>query len=58
MASRRSPILVALLLFVNSIAGQSNYASQANNIEYTGDGLPEEATLDGKVRNPKIQKEI
>uniref|UniRef100_A0A182PH01 ZP domain-containing protein n=1 Tax=Anopheles epiroticus TaxID=199890 RepID=A0A182PH01_9DIPT len=28
---------------------QSNYASQANSIEYQGEGLPEEATLDGKV---------
>ncbi|GAB0088730.1 uncharacterized protein DMENIID0001_031940 [Sergentomyia squamirostris] len=28
---------------------QSNYASQANNVEYQGEGLPEEATLDGKV---------
>lgn len=28
---------------------QSNYASHANNIGYQGEGLPEEATLDGKV---------
>lgn len=28
---------------------QSNYASHANNIGYRGEGLPEEATLDGKV---------
>ncbi|XP_059611298.1 uncharacterized protein LOC132258171 [Phlebotomus argentipes] len=28
---------------------QSNYASHANNVEYQGEGLPEEATLDGKV---------
>lgn len=41
--------LVTLLLLANSIAGQSNYASHANNVEYEGDGLPEEATLDGKV---------
>ncbi|XP_044731034.1 uncharacterized protein LOC123294034 isoform X2 [Chrysoperla carnea] len=28
---------------------QSNYASQANNIEYQGNGLPEQTILDGKV---------
>ncbi|CAH0722200.1 unnamed protein product, partial [Brenthis ino] len=28
---------------------QSNYGSQANNIEYQGDGLPEQTILDGKV---------
>lgn len=32
---------------------QSNYASHGNNIEYQG-GLPEEATLDGKVSNRNI----
>lgn len=30
-------------------SGQSNYASHGNNVEYIGKGLPEEATLDGKV---------
>lgn len=40
--------LVLFLLFT-SIHAQSNYADQANNIEYQGKGLPEEATLDGKV---------
>ena len=29
---------------------QSNYANQANSIDFAGDGLPPEATLDGKVR--------
>lgn len=29
---------------------QSNYGSQANNIEYQGEGLPEQTVLDGKVR--------
>ena len=50
-----SSIFVILLTF-NIIGhhnhqanGQSNYASQANNIGYQGEGLPEEATLDGKV---------
>ncbi|XP_050553542.1 uncharacterized protein LOC118262504 isoform X2 [Spodoptera frugiperda] len=28
---------------------QSNYGSQANNIEYQGEGLPEQTVLDGKV---------
>lgn len=39
--------LIALL--ATSVSSQSNYANQANNIEYIGDGLPEQATLDGKV---------
>ncbi|KAI4459817.1 cypher isoform b [Holotrichia oblita] len=39
--------LIAIL--VASVSSQSNYANQANNIEYIGDGLPEQATLDGKV---------
>lgn len=42
-----SLLLLKYGLFVN---GQSNYASHANNIGYRGEGLPEEATLDGKVR--------
>jgi hypothetical protein len=41
--------VVALLLCCDWAYGQSNYASQANNVEYQGEGLPEEATLDGKV---------
>lgn len=50
MAIKRVTLLpLALLLLANLIVGQSNYASHANNVEYTGDGLPEEATLDGKV---------
>lgn len=28
---------------------QSNYDLQANNVEYVNNGLPEQATLDGKV---------
>lgn len=43
-----------LLLLVSLIAAscahpQSNYADQANNIAYIGEGLPPEATLGGKV---------
>lgn len=29
---------------------QSNYDSHANDIEYQGEGLPEQTVLDGKVR--------
>lgn len=41
--------LIAVLLVQNTV-GQSNYASHANNVNYLGEGLPGEATLDGKVR--------
>ncbi|XP_055380374.1 uncharacterized protein LOC129611318 [Condylostylus longicornis] len=45
--------MIGLLLIsctlISITTGQSNYASHANNIEYQGKGLPEEATLDGKV---------
>lgn len=37
------------LISYDGILSQSNYANQANNIEYQGEGLPEQATLDGKV---------
>lgn len=39
-------ILAGLLVFAHA---QSNYGSQANNIEYQGEGLPEQTVLDGKV---------
>lgn len=44
-------VYVALLgvLSPPQVLAQSNYASHANNIGYQGEGLPEEATLDGKV---------
>jgi hypothetical protein len=38
-----------LFLAVPDALSQSNYASHANDVAYTGDGLPESATLDGKV---------
>lgn len=41
-------IIIAIALIQNAV-GQSNYASHANNVDYLGKGLPEEATLDGKV---------
>ncbi|XP_044262229.1 uncharacterized protein LOC123009776 [Tribolium madens] len=40
--------LLAVFLFKSAVS-QSNYADQANNIEYQGKGLPDQATLDGKV---------
>lgn len=45
--------ITAYLAFMQNFEahGQSNYASQANSIEYSGGGLPEEATLDGKVKS-------
>lgn len=45
-------ILIAVTL-AQSAVGQSNYASHANNVDYLGKGLPEEATLDGKVSKMK-----
>lgn len=49
----RSVAIYCILLGVScswiTILAQSNYASHANNVEYQGEGLPEEATLDGKV---------
>ncbi|XP_057653858.1 uncharacterized protein LOC130892447 [Diorhabda carinulata] len=38
--------IVSLIKFAS---GQSNYADQANNVAYRGEGLPEEGILDGKV---------
>lgn len=35
--------------YIQQTACQSNYGSQANNIEYQGTGLPEQTVLDGKV---------
>ncbi|KAL7036818.1 hypothetical protein ACKWTF_008939 [Chironomus riparius] len=42
-------ILTFLVLIFHHVSGQSNYASHANNINYIGEGLPEETVLDGKV---------
>ncbi|XP_053670854.1 uncharacterized protein LOC128721154 [Anopheles nili] len=52
MSPMRCLILFACAVVVvwpGRARAQSNYASQANSIEYQGEGLPEEATLDGKV---------
>lgn len=53
LIDRRTAIHTLMLIaafIVHTAVGQSNYASHANNIDYLGKGLPEEATLDGKVR--------
>lgn len=44
-----SSILTFIILAFHRVNGQSNYASHANNINYIGNGLPEETVLDGKV---------
>lgn len=41
--------IATFLLVANGVHAQSNYASHANNVEYQGDGLPEQTVLDGKV---------
>lgn len=42
-------LLIGAALTVSSVSSQSNYATHGNNVGYLGEGLPEEATLDGKV---------
>lgn len=42
-------IMVLGLMAGTLAAPQSTYANQANNVEYIGEGLPDQATLDGKV---------
>jgi hypothetical protein len=42
-------IFLLVCLNANYVLSQSNYASHGNNINYIGDGLPEETILDGKV---------
>lgn len=49
-------LIVFCGILVSPLFAQSNYASQANNVEYNGDGLPEEATLDGKVKTVLVLK--
>lgn len=53
LIDRRVAVHTLMLIasfIVHTAVGQSNYASHANNVDYLGKGLPEEATLDGKVR--------
>ncbi|XP_059484363.1 uncharacterized protein LOC132201856 [Neocloeon triangulifer] len=40
---------LVLVVLAVGVAAQSNYANHGNSIEYSGSGLPEQATLDGKV---------
>ncbi|XP_014251134.1 uncharacterized protein LOC106667600 [Cimex lectularius] len=42
------PLVVALLV-APCVLAQSNYASQANSIEFKNEGLPDSTVLDGKV---------
>ncbi|EDW29895.1 GL15853 [Drosophila persimilis] len=51
-ASSRSRCLMAALLLLicgGQVAAQSNYVQHGDSGNYTTNGLPEEATLDGKV---------
>ncbi|XP_066139986.1 uncharacterized protein [Euwallacea fornicatus] len=47
MSSIRFFFIITNVLIL--VTGQSTYNDQANNVEYQGEGLPPEATLDGKV---------
>lgn len=47
-------LLVCTAICISSVHSQSNYATHGNNVGYLGEGLPEEATLDGKVIILKI----
>ncbi|XP_069702408.1 uncharacterized protein pot isoform X2 [Periplaneta americana] len=50
MLGRWTRVVAALLCVAQPGAwAQSNYASHANDVAYIGDGLPDSATLDGKV---------
>ncbi|KAJ8947239.1 hypothetical protein NQ318_012005 [Aromia moschata] len=42
-------VCACLLWTATPASCQSNYADQANNIEYQGEGLPDSTVLDGKV---------
>lgn len=41
--------LLSIVCLNVQVLAQSNYASHGNNINYIGNGLPEETLLDGKV---------
>lgn len=42
-------LFAIVCLNIVQVLAQSNYASHGNNINYIGNGLPEETLLDGKV---------
>lgn len=44
-----SAVALVLAVQLTAAGAQSNYDSQANSVEYIGNGLPPSATLDGKV---------
>lgn len=46
-----TPLVLVFCAFLcaNNVYCQSNYASHGNNIEYRGEGLPDQTVLDGKV---------
>lgn len=56
MKKFKSIFLVISIALIQNAVGQSNYASHANNVGYLGEGLPEEATLDGKVSTYNISR--
>ena len=49
-------IFFLVCLNILQVFGQSNYASHGNNINYIGNGLPEETVLDGKVSDIELLK--
>ncbi|XP_026679002.1 uncharacterized protein LOC103508656 isoform X2 [Diaphorina citri] len=50
LTMRLKIITLLIATFLSSSLGQSNYADQANSIQYVpGEGLPESTILDGKV---------
>lgn len=42
-------LVICAVACANLANCQSNYASHGNNVEYQGEGLPEQTILDGKV---------
>lgn len=49
-------VATACFFLATAVRAQSNYASQANNVDYQGEGLPEQTVLDGKVNGNIIIK--
>lgn len=59
MAANTKPTMLFFLFTFIALSnvqvfGQSNYASHGNNINYIGNGLPEETVLDGKVSDIEL----
>lgn len=46
--------LIQITTKITKTSAQSNYVQHGDIGNYSTDGLPEEATLDGKVRNAKL----